>query len=218
MTNKRNNWERLMMAIEWLNMTPNSFAMHIGMTRAESLYHIQRGNFGISPDLADRITRYFPEINRTWLLTGAGNMLDNKHNTSHSIPFYDGDIETILQANAEHQPSGYIRGPYANMCDIAVHSTSKAMLGPSGCVATLFIKLCDPAQLKVGSEYILQLPSRVVWRKISLLEEYDITLTAHDSINYEDIKINVSDILLSWEVIAKSTSQHNGYLHDIRNT
>lgn len=209
MTKKRNNWDRLLSTIEWLNMTPNSFAMQIGMARAESLYHIQNGDFGISKDLADRIVQYFPEISRTWLLTGAGNMLDNKHRTTQGIPSYDGDVEAILPTIAEHQPAGYLHAPYANVCDIAVHSTSKAMLGPLGGVATLYIKLVDTAKLRVGGEYIVQLHDRVVWRKISSIKEYDITLTAHDNINFEDITIDVTEIVQTWEVGAKRYSTTN---------
>ena len=74
MTNRFNNWERLLKVIRRFDKSINSFAMHIGLHRAENLYHIRKGNFGISSDLADKIVNSDPEIDRTWLLSGVGAM------------------------------------------------------------------------------------------------------------------------------------------------
>ena len=80
-------------------MTSNSFAMQIGLTRCENLYQIKRGNFGITRDLADRITTHFPEISRTWLLTGAGHMLMSQSKDGNNIPYYDFEVEQLLDAS-----------------------------------------------------------------------------------------------------------------------
>ena len=57
MTNKFNNWERLSKVIERFGLTINSFAKVLGLQRSETLYHIRKGDFGISADLADRIVK-----------------------------------------------------------------------------------------------------------------------------------------------------------------
>ena len=75
MTNKFNNWERLVKVIERFGLSINSFALSLGLGRSENLYHIRRGNYGISEDLANRIISADPDIDRTWLLSGIGNML-----------------------------------------------------------------------------------------------------------------------------------------------
>ena len=67
-------WQRLDAVIRHCNMTVNSFAEHIGLPRSENLYQIKRGYYMITSGLADRITELHPEINREWLLTGAGMM------------------------------------------------------------------------------------------------------------------------------------------------
>lgn len=69
-----NNWKRLESVIAWANMTTNCFAKQIGLARAETLYQIKRGHYGISRGLAARIVNRFPEIDKLWLLTGEGQM------------------------------------------------------------------------------------------------------------------------------------------------
>ena len=93
MTNKYANWERLESVIRWANMSTNYFAIHIGLSRGENLYHIKRGNYGISFDLADRIVRHFPEIDRAWLLPGAGTMLKDEIAVGNEIPYYNEEVE-----------------------------------------------------------------------------------------------------------------------------
>lgn len=73
--NKTEEWERLVVIIKQSSMSTNAFARHIGLPRGENLYQIKRGNNGISIDLADRICKKFPQINKLWLLTGEGKML-----------------------------------------------------------------------------------------------------------------------------------------------
>ena len=68
-------WQRIEALCDYAAMTPHSLAVYIGLPHTENLYRIKRGLNGISRNLADRITQYFPEISRGWLLCGAGTML-----------------------------------------------------------------------------------------------------------------------------------------------
>lgn len=202
-TKRRNNWERLAATFEWLNMTSNSFAMHIGMTRSENLYHIKRGLFGITSDLANRITSHFPEINRTWLLTGAGNMLTSQIRTGTNIPYYESDIEELLPVIDETEPAGYIDLPLFNGCDIIAQSQAQEMARVDNISTQLFLRHVDPTEVQSGSEYVFVLHKRVLWRRVSLVEGYDITLTTNNADIANDTTIDVTDIIHAWLVVAK---------------
>ena len=62
--------------LEYSGLNPKSFSEKIGLDRPQAIYDIQKGKTkNISPNMADKIVSAFPEINRTWLLTGEGEML-----------------------------------------------------------------------------------------------------------------------------------------------
>ena len=202
-TKRRNNWERLAATFEWLNMTSNSFAMHIGMTRSENLYHIKRGMFGITSDLANRITQHFPEINRTWLLTGAGNMLTSQIRSGNNIPYYEEDIETLVPVIDEKEPSGFIDLPIFGGCDIIAQSQASEMTSNQNITTQLFLRHVEPTEVQQGCEYVFLLHKQVLWRKVSAVEGYDITLSTHNPEIVDDTTIDVTDIIHAWLVVAK---------------
>lgn len=68
--------ERLSNVIEWSGLSANQFAKEVGYDRAMTLYHVLKPEGRpISSKLATNICNKFQQINRTWLLTGEGNML-----------------------------------------------------------------------------------------------------------------------------------------------
>ena len=76
-------WVRLQAVIEWKGMSINYFAHYIGLSNSFLIHAIQQGstcagnNLQFTPtlaDLADRIVRACPEINKEWLVTGEGTM------------------------------------------------------------------------------------------------------------------------------------------------
>ena len=74
-TNNNEQGKRLASVIAYSQMSTNKFARYIGLPRGENLYRIQRGQNGISRDVANRIAEKFPEISIGWLLSGEGLML-----------------------------------------------------------------------------------------------------------------------------------------------
>jgi len=57
-------------------LNPKSFSEAIGLERPQAIYDIQSGKTkSISSKMADKIISAFPEINRSWLLAGEGEML-----------------------------------------------------------------------------------------------------------------------------------------------
>ncbi|MBR4046351.1 MAG: hypothetical protein IKK05_05560, partial [Alistipes sp.] len=143
MTNKFDNWSRLLRVIERFGKSINGFAMQIGLPRAENLYHIRKGNYGISEDLADRIIKQDPAIDRTWLLSGVGNMLKNETLEQEKLPFYIDEVEEILPGIGCIEPSGYLELPYKTNCDIVIRSFSRPMSDTISAAQDLFLKRTD---------------------------------------------------------------------------
>lgn len=206
MTNKYANWERLESVIRWANMTTNYFAIYIGLNRGENLYHIKRGNYGISFDLADRIVRHFPEINRTWLLTGAGTMLKDDVVVDNEIAYYNEEVENILPELSQHKPVANVCLPSISGCDIIARSYSRAMSEPTCAVTELFLKRVEPDDIIQGNEYVLLLQDKsVTWRKVRLATNKDEwRLVARNRDDFDDILINHKSVAQAWRVIAKT--------------
>ena len=68
----------------------NSFARHIGLPRGENLYQIQRGNNGISLDVARRIHDKYPQYSVAWLMCGEENIgiVSEQNDPVVRIPLY----------------------------------------------------------------------------------------------------------------------------------
>ena len=207
MTNKYNNWERLKQVLEYSKLSANAFAVKIGMVRSENIYHIKRGNFGISNDLVDRIVAVYPMINHTWLLSGIGDMLLNAKGGHSSIPFYEGDIEKVLKSDniTNIKSLGRYQLPYHSDCEIAVRSLTRAMTLPGNAATDLFLKLVKVEEMIQGNEYVLSLENRVLWRKIRNVKENpnQWRLVAVDREEFPDVIIDKSEIRSVWRVVAR---------------
>jgi hypothetical protein len=207
MTNKYNNWERLEQVLKYLKLSANAFAVKIGMVRSENIYHIKRGNFGISNDLVDRIVAVYPMINPTWLLSGIGDMLLNAKGEHSSIPFYEGDIEEVLKSDniTNIKSLGRYQLPYQSDCEIAVRSLTRAMALPGNAATDLFLKLVKVEEMIQGNEYVLSLENRVLWRKIRNVKgnSNQWRLVAVDRDEFPDIIIDKSEIRSVWRVMAR---------------
>ena len=207
MTNKYANWERLESVIRWANMTTNYFAIYIGLTRGENLYHIKRGNYGISLDLADRIVQHFPEINRAWLLTGTGSMLKDEIPVSYGIKYYNEEVEQLLVDINRYKHISDVAIPSINGCDIIARSYSRAMCEPTCAVTELFLKQVELDNIIQGNEYVVVLNDKsAIWRKMRISRnKQGWRLVARNRDDFKDIIIEHSDIVQAWRVIAKTS-------------
>ena len=103
-------------------LNPKPFSEKIGLDRPQAIYDIQNGKTkNISAKMADKIISAFPEIDRSWLLTGEGNMLKPKGTVyvkkSDGIPFYDMDVAvgvTESFADVREEVQYYINYPPLN--------------------------------------------------------------------------------------------------------
>ena len=138
--------------ILWANMTTNAFARHIGLPRAENLYQIKRGNYGISMRLATLIVGKFPEINLMWLLKGEGEMLDEKLARSVVVPYYDEDVCHAVAVVSELRPVSEIVVPAIVRCDFAMRSDDECK---SGELAIVLLRRCGGESQPTAGEYVV---------------------------------------------------------------
>jgi hypothetical protein len=153
--------------LEDLKMIPADLARELGMKRAQGLYDIlnpEKGNVGISKNLADKINRAFPQFKRSWLLTGeVANKFDNYRSDSNLIPFYDdvtsigGNIDQIAEVNGVSEPAEQINaGDWFRDATAAIRHYGQSMEDyPSGCI--LAIKEVQNRDLIVwGKDYVIE--------------------------------------------------------------
>ena len=200
MANKEQHWNRLIDIIEWLDTTPNHFATEVGMVRAENLYHIKNMEFGISTEFADRVVSHYPEINRTWLLTGVGSMLAAEANSGMNIPYYNEDITEILPSIESAEVSGYASLPFAQRCDLIAH-VSHIDNDDTEHSTQLFLRYIDLSQIDSQKEYILDTYRETVWCSVTKIEESKLHLRNNKT--GKEFLIESDAIKQAWLVVAK---------------
>lgn len=76
-------YDRIEKIMEFYGLNPNSFAKKIGLKRTQNLYDIRDGKIKkITFDLANKINTVFTVINKDWLITGNGDMLNINENNN----------------------------------------------------------------------------------------------------------------------------------------
>lgn len=62
--------------LKYSRLNASAFSKTIGLERPQAIYDIQKGKTEtISVKMADKIISVFPEVRKSWLLTGEGEML-----------------------------------------------------------------------------------------------------------------------------------------------
>lgn len=124
--------ERIEAMLEYAGLNGKNFALRIGLTHPDSIYHIIRGRNGISDKLSDRIRMAYPAIERAWLILGEGPMIKPEgedHSEPHRIPLYDLDRTAGLAPifAGKSTPVDYISIPNLPRCDGAVRIRGESM-------------------------------------------------------------------------------------------
>lgn len=204
MREKQNNWQRIEAVIKWANMSTNYFARYIGLARGENLYQIKRGNNGISLDVADRIVTKFPQVDKLWLLTGEGQMFAEAKLRGAQIPYYDVDVEPGIAHLDRLEVESNLLLPPVGDCDLAMRYLGRSM-GDSVPPGTIvFLKAVDRDEIIPGGEYVIVCRKIVTLRIVrSTEEDGKVRLVAGDREKYDDIVLNVNDIVSVYKVKAK---------------
>ncbi|PXV61213.1 phage repressor protein C with HTH and peptisase S24 domain [Dysgonomonas alginatilytica] len=72
--------------LKYSRLNAKSFSEKIGLERPQAIYDIQKGKTkSISQAMLSKILSVFPELNKGWLLTGEGEMLSEKNESTELI-------------------------------------------------------------------------------------------------------------------------------------
>jgi len=181
-------------------MSVNAFALHIGLKRSENLYQIKKGNHGVSKELANIISTKYPQISRSWLLTGEGEMLkdDFGNGPKRGIPFYNVDIATVIEFSQQptQKPLYYIDVPNFHDCDFAALSTSNAMVPDVPAGAVVALKQTDISKILPGEGYLVLTNDFCGLRTIrSFAGNSDkIRLVPKNLTDYDEMVVDLSEI------------------------
>lgn len=96
--------EIIVKLLEHSKLNVKQFSEKLGMKRAQAIYDIMSGKTKrISEKLANQIISEFPEINKTWLLTGEGEMLKKSASAkNHSVSIAGEEIkENNIHVNTD---------------------------------------------------------------------------------------------------------------------
>ena len=192
------DWQRLEQVIKWTGLSTNAFATGIGLKRSENLYQIKRGNNRISKNLAELIVRKYGSVNRAWLLTGEGEMLDGATGDrsggagvavampaaggaggmERGIPYYNMDALRLVSeqpggaGSSAPAPAYYLQVPGFGDCDFAAAVTGEAMAPEVPAGAVVAVKEVDPAgPVLPGEIYLAVTPEFALMRYMQLDRE-----------------------------------------------
>lgn len=204
MTNKYNNWERILEILEWTGLSLTQLAMKLDMSRTENLYSIKRGHYGISSDLADRLCELYPDLDRTWLLSGVGSMLLSTKSKNPQRPYYRSMAEDSITNINQLKPSGVVSMPHINGYDFIIRSASKAMCDKQCAATDLFLRSVELDEIVQGNEYVLEIDGEAIWRKVRVKRNSsEWRLVSRFKSEYPDIIVDRSKITRAWRVIAR---------------
>ena len=198
-------WGRIEEILVRVNMTANYFARYIGLTRAENLYQIKRGNNGISMGLAERIVRHFPEYSKMWILTGEGSMLLGEEGAvAGGVPLYKVDLERELRNVASLQPAMTLSLPAEVAADLAMLYFGRAMAPQTPVGTVVLLQKIDPKAVIPGKEYAVVSKNYITLRVIraaSCPDEW--RLVAADTANFDDMQLREAEIEAIYAVRGK---------------
>ncbi len=198
-------WQRLEQVIKWSGLSTNKFAHTIGLKRSENLYQIKRGSFGVSKELSSLITKKYPQINRSWLLTGDGEMMVGVSaagiDPATVIPFYSLDASQVTQLNIE------TRAPQHNIslpleADFALQCSGNSMTPeiPNG--STIILKAIDAERILPGLPYLVVTPEYSTVKIVRTFpgDATKLVLQPRNTQDFDEVVIDKKEIIKIYAV------------------
>lgn len=205
--------DRIENLLMYLNMNAKAFSERLGYDRPKIIYDIQKGKTKkVSDDLSNKILSVFPEVNKVWLLTGEGEMLQEQSPAEDiAEESIDREYTTYLlplSAMAGQLSGLAIDGVFLSECEkiispikgvdfaITIHGDSMHPEYPSG--SRILIKKINPSIfIEWGKVYVLDTDNGVVVKEIHKCENKENYITCH-SINpdpkFADFDVNINEI------------------------
>lgn len=199
------NWKRLSVVIWATGHNVNSFARHIGLPRGENLYQIQRGNNGISFDVAQRIHDKYPGYSISWIMFGEENvaLVTEQRDPVVRIPLYQ-DIWSD-QFPPQETPDDYLvlSASVALDAELAV-PYSDDILNPFLRGATLLLKQHRRQDLILfGNIYLVDIQDMRLFRIIKPHEQNpeSLCLSTIQPAVFGDMVASAEQISGLWRVV-----------------
>lgn len=193
------SWERLEQIIEHLDLNVNSFAKEIGLNRSERLYQIKKGNYSISKNLSSIISKKFPDINESWLLTGNGHMLTSMAIVK-KIPLYNISVEDLPADMNTVTPADELEIPVLSGSDFAVINNGEAMSPEMASGSMVFVRQVDIDAVLYGSIYLIVSEKFNVIRFVREFNNESWRLVAKNIKDFDDIVLKKSTIINIYKV------------------
>lgn len=199
------NWQRLFEVIQATGHNVNSFARHIGLPRGENLYQIQRGNNGISEDVARRIHKHFPQYSVAWIMFGEENVtiVTEQRDPVVRIPLYQ-DIWSD-KFPPQETPADYLvlSASVGHDAELAV-PYSDDLLNPFLHGATLLLKQHrEQDTILFGNIYLIDLEGMRLFRIIKRQEQNPdlLCLTTIQAAVFSDMVVSREQVTRLWRVV-----------------
>jgi repressor LexA len=168
-----------------LGMNPKQLSDSLGKERPQWAYDIlnENKNVGISKNIAELVCEKFPQINKSWLLTGEGDMLTQKEEApktssadtikqngyiTYLLPMsaMGGSLTGFAEPGVLLQNCEAVVSPIENVdFAITVYGDSMAPEYPSG--SRILIKKINPDLfIDWGKVYVLDTPNGVIVKEV----------------------------------------------------
>lgn len=140
----KNQHNQIVKILIYTGLSQAEFAELIGTTQ-QYISSLKTGKSNLGINIANRIEKHFPEINKYWLLTGEGEMIKSgmlsdaeisgdypniSLVSNKGVPYYDIDFvggHDFMMSNLTLKPSFYINFLYFNDADFWMNVTGKSM-------------------------------------------------------------------------------------------
>ena len=203
--------QRIIQFIKYKRISQRKFESTIGVSNG----FINNISKSIGADKMQSIESAFPELNKSWLLTGEGEMLNQKQETAHKdllsdyeiylLPMttYAESLDVVLADCALLKNCEKIISPIKGVdFAITVYGESMAPEYPSGSI--LLIKRIDPSVfIDWGKVFVLDTSNGVIVKEVHTCEKEGY-VTCH-SINpdpkYADLNVALKDVYGMYRVL-----------------
>ncbi|WP_300794258.1 LexA family transcriptional regulator [uncultured Bacteroides sp.] len=187
--------ERLLEFVEFKKMNKRQFQISIGVSNS----YIQNLNENIGPLILEKISAVYPELNIEWLLTGEGNMInEKKKNKSNGIPLIPtyamaGQFtceQNIMENNCER----YVIPVFDADFLIPVHGTSMQPYLNSGDIIACKKIYMDKLFFQWNRIYVIDTNQGILVKRIRKSEKKDYVILISDNPDYDPMEINIENI------------------------
>lgn len=90
--------DRLKLFIAHLNVTNQAFEGTCGLSNG----YVANMRKGVGERALEQISKSFPELNTTWLLTGEGQMLKEPKKNAQALASVDGEVERVIKISPQN--------------------------------------------------------------------------------------------------------------------